>query len=76
MSRSRRKTPIFGMTTARSEERDKVQAHRDERRAVRAAIAEDADLMPHTREVSDVWGFAKDGKRYRGGWKRSKWMRK
>lgn len=31
--------------------------------------------MPHIREVSDVWGFAKDGKRYWLGWL-GKWMRK
>lgn len=76
MSRSRRKTPIFGITCAESEKRDKVIANRAFRRAVRVAVAVGEDVMPHIREVSDEWGFAKDGKRYYGGWKRSKWMRK
>jgi hypothetical protein len=36
MSRSRRKTPIFGMTTAESDKPFKVAEHRAERRAYRA----------------------------------------
>ena len=76
VSRSRRKTPIFGFTCAESEKRDKVIAHRRERRAVRVAIASDADLLPVTRDVSNENRFAKDGKHWSGGLRRSKWMRK
>jgi hypothetical protein len=35
MSRSRRHTPIVGLTTARSDKRDKVRAHRRDRRQQR-----------------------------------------
>ena len=60
MSRSRRKTPVFGFTTAVSEKQDKRWANRRLRRAVRQGRR---DLR--LREVSNVWGFAKDGKKYR-----------
>ena len=66
MARSRKKTPIGGITTAESEKADKLSAHRRERRKVRATLATDpqVDVLPHRREVSDVWTFAKDGKYY------------
>lgn len=59
MSRSRRHTPIFGNAIARSEKQDKRKANRRFRRKTRAG----ADLW-HVREVSDVWLFAKDGKKW------------
>lgn len=64
MSRSRRKTPICGMTTARSEKKDKRFANRKERRRVRLAIPLDPDVLPHKREISNVYTFDKDGKQY------------
>lgn len=66
MSRSRRKTPISGITTARSEKQDKRLANRRIRRRVRIALAvtPEVDLLPACRELSDPWKMAKDGK----GW--------
>jgi len=66
MSRSRRKTPIGGITTARSEKHDKRLASRKVRRHVHVALATDSDrdVLPHLREISNVWTMAKDGKRY------------
>lgn len=58
MSRSRRKTPICGITTARSEKDDKRRANRKLRRLTRT----DPEKNLVMRDVSDVWSFAKDGK--------------
>ena len=67
MTRSRKKTPMFGVSTSVSEKADKVAAHKRERRKVRTRLrAEpDAAVLPHRREISNVWAYAKDGKRYR-----------
>jgi hypothetical protein len=62
MSRSRRKTPARGITTADSEKSDKVKAHRKLRRAVRIAIDQNTDALPQEKEVSNKWTMAKDGK--------------
>jgi hypothetical protein len=68
MSRSRRRTPCGGITTARSEKSDKQDAHRRLRSCLRAVLAwqqehPDADpVWPGLRDVSDPWGMAKDGK--------------
>ena len=59
MARSRRHTPIFGFTTAASEKQDKRQANRRLRRAVRQGQTD-----RRLRDVSNVWAFDKDGKRY------------
>lgn len=66
MARSRRRTPVTGFTHCRSERKDKQAWHRRFRRAVRAALQREDDLLPHVREVSDPWGFGKDGKVYWG----------
>jgi hypothetical protein len=62
MSRSRRKTPITGMTTAASDTRGKVLAHRRQRRRVRAALASGQVEVATRRKAGHVWSFAKDGK--------------
>lgn len=62
MSKSRKRTPICGITTVESEKQDKLIAHRKLRAAVRVALASDHEVMPELREVSDVWTFGKDGK--------------
>jgi hypothetical protein len=64
MSRSHRKTPICGMTTAESEGKDKDIWHRRFRRTVRQEIqaGSDQDDLAHFREASDPWSFDKDGK--------------
>jgi len=66
MSRSRKKTPIGGMTGAPSEKWDKRVANRRERRCVKEVLAQDplADVLPTQRELSDPWTMAKDGKRW------------
>lgn len=63
MSRSRRKTPVRGITTSDTEKRDKRIANRRLRRAVRVRLsAEPEGVLPDLREVSSVWCFDKDGK--------------
>ena len=64
MSKSFRKSPFCGMTTAESEKKDKQLAHRRERRIVHQILASDPlrPVLPHRREVSNVWSFDKDGK--------------
>lgn len=71
MSRSRRKTPITGISTAESEKAEKAANHRRERRRVRQVLGADpaADVLPHTRELSNPWVMSKDGKVYRADWK-------
>jgi hypothetical protein len=66
MSRSYRHTPVIGITTARSDKPGKVIANRTLRAACRQALINCRDfddlVMPHLREVSNVWSFPKDGK--------------
>ena len=64
MSRSRRKTPIFGMTGARSEKQDKRLANRALRRKFKESIGADAEVYPIIEDVSNVWSFEKDGKHF------------
>lgn len=66
MARSYRRTPIFGNTTAESESKDKQIANRRWRSAVRRALADGVETLPHRREHSDPWVMAKDGKRWMG----------
>ena len=62
MSRSRRKTPVMGITKAESDTRDKVLAHRRQRRQVRTALASGVAEVIARRKAGDVWSVAKDGK--------------
>ena len=64
MARSRRKTPIFGHTTATSEKQDKRFANRAFRRAVKNSIKGEREIMPAIREISNEATFDKDGKQY------------
>lgn len=66
MSRSRKKTPISGMTTCKSEKQDKRKANRKLRFAVRVAISNETEILPELREISNVWSFGKDGKQWLG----------
>ena len=68
MARSRKKNPVTSVAVAASEKADKQAAHRRERRKVKQRLHTEADseVVPHTREVSDPWAMAKDGKVYRG----------
>ncbi len=64
MSRSRKKTKIHGITIASSEKENKRGANRKFRRLTRQKIKSDDPVLPEMREVSNVWDFDKDGKRY------------
>jgi hypothetical protein len=66
MSRSQKKNPIAGMTSAASEKWDKRVANRRVRRRVKEALATDpmVDVLPDRRELSDPWTMAKDGKKW------------
>ncbi|MBO9575857.1 MAG: hypothetical protein J7494_08990 [Sphingobium sp.] len=78
MSRSRRKSPIIGFTTAVSEARWKAQAARKVRRAVRQRLGEgmDGDALPEKRwALTNPWDGPKDGKHWLDD-PAAKWMRK
>lgn len=67
MSRSRKKTPISGNTTADTEKDDKRIANRAFRRIAKRKLknAQDdhEDCLPKDlNEVSNLWSFNKDGK--------------
>jgi len=64
MSRSRKKTKIHGITTARSEKQDKRIANRRYRRTVKPKVKAGDVILPEIREISDIWLFEKDGKTY------------
>jgi len=64
MSRSKRKTPIRGITTAETEKQDKIEANRKLRKLNRMKIRKNDFDFFQLREVSNVWGFNKDGKKF------------
>ena len=64
MSRSRKKTPIIGITTSETEKKNKLEANRKLRRLNRIKIRKGDFEFFQLREISNVWGFDKDGKRY------------
>ena len=64
MSRSRRKNKIHAITTADSEKENKREANRRFRRVVKQKVKLGDSDFPSPREMSDVWGFEKDGKIY------------
>lgn len=70
MSRSRRKTKIFGHTGCPSEKEDKQLANRALRRISKIEIdsIDDFDnlIVPDINEVSSLWNFGKDGKSWWG----------
>lgn len=67
MSRSRRKTPIFGITNAESDKPFKAAEHRRERRSTRSMLVkvQDGDHRSlHSKAFGDPWKSDKDGKHY------------
>lgn len=64
MSRSKRRTPVRGRTTARSEKQDKRLYNRRYRRTCKQAINADpgCELLPRLREYSNPGAMDKDGK--------------
>ena len=66
MSRSRRNTPVFGITTASSEAFDKAAWHQAFRRAENQRLSSKPETNTHHyREFSDPWLMQKDGKYWR-----------
>ena len=70
MSRSRRKTPIFGYANADSEASDKRIWHsrmrHRERQALHSADDYDGRLTTVRDDVSSTWNMSKDGKHWFG----------
>lgn len=65
MSRSRRKTPIFGITTAKSEAFDKACWHRAFRRSENQRLQAAPHRMSRDiREFYNPWLMHKDGKQW------------
>ena len=64
MSRSKKKTKIQGITTATSEKENKWDANRKFRRIIKQKVKSEKTELPKLREVSNIWSFDKDGKRY------------
>lgn len=78
MSRSRRKTPIFGHTTAESDHPWKKQAARALRRSAKQRLEAtlDADRFAAKRwDLVNPWSSQKDGKFYSCD-PQVRWMRK
>ncbi len=63
MSRSYRKTPITGMTTAESDKRFKKAEHKRERRALNA-VDLTKEEPPAEKAFGNPWSAPKDGKRW------------
>lgn len=63
MTRSKKKLPITGIA-GNSDKEDKRKANRKHRRITKESVNKDSEIIPEIREVSDVWGFNKDGKIY------------
>jgi hypothetical protein len=68
MSKSYRRTPIFGATKATSESADKTIWHRRFRRQTKLSLVRmddpDGYIAPAVRELSNPWSMAKDGHYY------------
>lgn len=65
MSRSHRRTPISNWYGSDSEKECKRIWHRRMRAAILVRLHDanpDEVVLPHEREVSNVWAMAKDGK--------------
>ncbi len=64
MSRSRKRTPVCGMTGASSEKQDKRLYNRRYRRVCKQALHVNpaCELLPHLRAYSNRWAMAKDGR--------------
>lgn len=68
MSRSRKKHPITGITTAETEKEFKRQEHQRERSRVRDALKTEKEILPDPKQFGDPWDGPKDGKRI---WKKN-----
>ena len=75
MSRSKRKTPVCGWTSAESEKEDKRTANRVFRRINKVRLRVDKEPLV-VRETSNVFMWSKDGKQLFDPKKFPKGMRK
>jgi len=64
MSRSTRRTPVFGIASAASDKPAKRESNRRFRRITREALKHDHEPPHDLNMVSDPWDFPKDGKLY------------
>lgn len=64
MSRSRKKTPIFGLTTATTDKPFKLAEHRRERRVTKSTLVTESDALPDQRHFGNPYASEKDGKRW------------
>jgi len=64
MSRSIRKTKIFGHTTAETEKQDKRRWNRVFRKVSKNLIRLEKEAPVKIQGVTSVWDGAKDGKQY------------
>lgn len=63
MSRSLRKTPVRGITTAESEKKDKAASHRVHRRTLKRKITDTLETpLPTEQQLTNPWSMSKDGK--------------
>jgi len=64
MSRSLKKTPKTGITTAETEKDDKRKANRKLRRLTKIQVKKGDNELTKIKEISNVWLFDKDGKQF------------
>jgi len=64
MSRSIRKTKIFGISKAETEKQDKRRWNRTFRKVSKKLIHLEKDAPVKLRGVTQVWDGAKDGRQY------------
>jgi hypothetical protein len=65
MSRSYKKTPIFGHAGCKSEKKDKRISNKAQRRKNKERLDSGEDTFLDKKEVMDIWDMSKDGKSYR-----------
>lgn len=65
MSRSFKKTPVFGNTTAASEKLDKRRWNHRFRRRSKFCLSKDLEFPEKLSAVSEIHSGDKDGKRYK-----------
>jgi hypothetical protein len=64
MSRSVKKTPIFGITYADSEKQNKRRWNRTFRKVCKHLLKKGIEAPKRISAVTEVWDGNKDGKRY------------
>ena len=64
MSRSVKKTPIFGHTTAASEKQDKQRWNRAFRRVCKILVQKQEETPIKISAITEIWSGNKDGKTY------------